>query len=98
MKQHEKNAMAVAKYLESSPYVVEVRYPGKWVLPIIVMLLLCVCKAEPFDLSFHQYVCVRADNGCGPGGTFECSHYHPGIWYNPTCGVLALPQVDFQHA
>ena len=61
--------MAVAKYLESSPYVVEVRYPGKWVLPIIIMLLLCVCKAEPFDLSFHQYVCVRADNGCGPGGT-----------------------------
>jgi len=32
MRQHEKNAMAVAKYLESSPCVEEVFYPGRCVL------------------------------------------------------------------
>ena len=28
MREHEKNAMAVAKHLESSPHVVKVYYPG----------------------------------------------------------------------
>ena len=33
MKAHETNAFAVARYLETSPYVEEVMYPGedKWI-------------------------------------------------------------------
>ena len=27
------------------------------------------------------------------GGTLG-AHNRPGTWYSPTCGVLALPQVD----
>jgi len=25
---------------------------------------------------------------------FRCPHHYPVTWYSPTCGVLALPQVD----
>ncbi len=31
MKEHERNAMAVARHLENSPHVEEVIYPGKFI-------------------------------------------------------------------
>lgn len=30
MREHQRNATAIAKHLEKSPYVVQVFYPGKW--------------------------------------------------------------------
>jgi len=53
MREHEKNAMAVARHLESSPHVEKVFYPDMCLY--VLYLLLCVC-----GMCVHTCACAYA--------------------------------------
>ena len=68
MREHQRNAMAVAQFLSSSPYVAEVMYPGRW--------------AEGALSSGHEHLGTMEDSITSRALELKCWNGNYRTWKN----------------